>query len=85
VTEYFRRFGHFGAEGGKASAANMTASERKKRAKKAGDAAAMILTPTERTARAKKAAQARWAKKQTAQKAKATLVGISNAARTREP
>lgn len=66
VQEYLRQKGErlgteYGALGGKASAANLSAAQRKRRAKKASDAVA--LTPEERKERARKAAQALWAKK----------------------
>jgi hypothetical protein len=63
VTEYFRKIGKkYGALGGRTSAKNLTAKQRKARASKAGKTNLKALTPEERNARAKKAALARWAK-----------------------
>jgi hypothetical protein len=63
VVEYFREIGKkYGALGGRATARNLTAAQRKKNALKASRAAAEALTPEERTERARKAAEARWAK-----------------------
>jgi hypothetical protein len=59
VLEYLRKLGQaYGSQGGKKAAKNMTAEERKARAKKASDAAARKRTAarltTERAERAKK-------------------------------
>lgn len=62
VTEYFRQIGKkYGAAGGKKSAENLSAAQRKRRAKKASDA--VSLNAEKRKERAQKAAAARWGKK----------------------
>jgi hypothetical protein len=59
VLAYFRHEGlRGGAMGGRKAAANMTAAERKERAKKGGLRAAALMTAAARSARAKKAGRA---------------------------
>jgi hypothetical protein len=68
VREYFsRRMKKIAKAGGEARAKALTASQRKRIAKKASDAVA--LTPEQRKARAQKAAAARWEKEKAAKKA----------------
>ena len=61
LSEYFRKLGAKGGKiGGTITAAKLTASQRKRKAQKAGKANLLRLTPEQRKERATLAAKARW-------------------------
>ncbi len=72
LSAYFRKLGAKGGKiGGKRTAANLSAAQRKTKAQKAGKANLVRLTPRQRKMRAKLAAEARWKKAREAKAAAA--------------